>query len=207
MGSSFQLSPRPPAPKLNCSLCLGTSHCFVALSSSPSRKPFLAALAQRGPSGVSSRRRGAALGHVIVVQLLSRVQLFGPHGQHVRLPCSSHSISRSLLKLMSIELIMPSNHLVLCHLLLLPSVFPSIRVFSNESAFHIRWPKFWSFGISPSTAYSGLISSRIDWFDLLAVQGTLKSFLQHHGLKASIWKKANSTKGEFFLYCRTHPCL
>ena len=88
---------------------------------------------------------------------------------------------------MSIELVMPSNHLILCHpLLLLPSIFPSIRVFSNDSALHIRWPRYWSFGfsISPSNEYSGLISFRIDWLDLLAVQGTLKSLLQHHNLKA-----------------------
>ena len=84
--------------------------------------------------------------------------------------------SQSLLKLMSIESVVPSNHLILCHpLLLLPSIFPSIRVFFNESAFHIRWPKYWSFSISPSNECSGLISFRIDWFDLLAVQGTLKS--------------------------------
>ena len=94
-----------------------------------------------------------------------------------------------LLKLMSIELVMPSNHLILCHpLLLLPSIFPSIRVFSNESALRIRWPKYWSFSfsISPPNEYSGLISFRIDWSDLLAVQGTLKSLLQHHSSKASI---------------------
>ncbi|KAB0340029.1 hypothetical protein FD755_024815, partial [Muntiacus reevesi] len=97
--------------------------------------------------------------------------------------------SWSLLKLMSIELVMPSNHLILCRpLLLLPSVFPSIRVFSEESVLHTRWPKYWSFSfsISPSNEYSGLISFRTDWFDLLAVQGTLKSFLQHHSSKASI---------------------
>ena len=93
------------------------------------------------------------------------------------------TISWNLLKLMSIESVMASNHLILCHsLLLLPSVFLSIRVFSNESAFHIRWPKYWSFrfSISPSNEYSGLISFRIDWFDLLTAQGTLKSLLQHH---------------------------
>ena len=94
---------------------------------------------------------------------------------------------------MSIESVMPSNHLVLCHpLLLLPSIFPSIRVFSNESILHIRWPKYWSFSfsISPSNEYSGLISFRMDWFDLPAVQGTLKSLLQHHGSKASIpWRR------------------
>ena len=96
--------------------------------------------------------------------------------------------SQSLLKLMSIELVMPSNHLILCHpLLLLPSIFPRIRVFSNESVLRTRWPKYWSFSfISPSNEYSGLISFRMDWLDLLAVQGTLKSLLQHHSSKASI---------------------
>ena len=97
--------------------------------------------------------------------------------------------SRSLLKLTSIESVMPSSHLILCRSLLLPpSIFPSIRVFSNESILRIRWTKYWSFSfsISPSNEYSGLISFRIDWLDLLAVQGTLKSLLQHHGSKASI---------------------
>ena len=97
--------------------------------------------------------------------------------------------SWSLLKLMSIELVMPSNHLMLCHpLLLLPSIFPSIRVFSNKSVFHIKWPKYWSFlfSISPSNEYSGLISFRMDWLDLLTVQRTLKSLLQHHSSKATI---------------------
>ena len=102
--------------------------------------------------------------------------------------------SQSLLKLMSIELVMPSNHLILCHpLLLLPSIFPSIRVFSKESVLHIRWPKYWSFSfsISPSNEYSGLISFRMHWLDLLAVQRTLKSLLQHHSSKASIlWHSA-----------------
>ena len=96
--------------------------------------------------------------------------------------------SWSLLKFMSIKSVMPCNHLILCRpLLLLPSIFPSIRVFSNESAFHIRWPKYWSFSfnISPSSEYPGLISFRIDWLDLLAIQGTLKSLLQHHSSKAS----------------------
>ena len=96
--------------------------------------------------------------------------------------------SRSLPKLVSIELVMPFNHLILCRPLLLPSIFPSIRVFSNESVLHIRWPKYWSFNfnISPSSEHSGLISFRIDWLDPLAVQGTLKSLLQHHSSKASI---------------------
>ena len=96
--------------------------------------------------------------------------------------------SRSLLKLRSIESVVPSNHLILCCPLLLPSIFPSIKVFSNESALYIRWPKYWSFSfsISPCNEYSGLISFRMDWLDLLAVQGTLKSLLHHHSSKASI---------------------
>ena len=101
----------------------------------------------------------------------------------------SNTNSWSLLKLMSIELVMPSNHLTLCHPLLLPpSIFPSIRVFPNESVLHIRWPKYWSFSfsISPSNEYSGLISFRMDGLDLLAVQGTLKSLFQHHSSKASV---------------------
>ena len=107
------------------------------------------------------------------------------HGFQVSL---SFTISWSLLKLLSIELVMPFNHLVLCHPLLLLSIFPSIKVFSNESALCIRWPKYWSFSfsISPSSEYSGLISFRIDWFHLLAVQGILRSLFQHHRLKASI---------------------
>ena len=112
--------------------------------------------------------------------------------------------SRSLLKLMSVELVMPSNHLILCHPLLLPSIFPSIRVFSNESLLHIRWPKYWSFSfnISPSNEYSGLISFRMDWLDLLAVQGTLSSLLQHHSSKASIlWHSA------FLIVQLSHPYM
>ena len=111
---------------------------------------------------------------------------------------SGFTISQSLLKLMSIESVTPSNHLILCHpLLLLPSIFPSIRVFSNVSALRIRWPKYWrfSFRISPSNEYSGLNSFRIDWFDLLAVQDTLKSLLQDHSSKASILRLST-----FFMY-------
>ena len=96
------------------------------------------------------------------------------------------TISHSLLKVMSIESVMVSNHLIFCHPLLLPSVFPSIRVFASELALHIRWPRYWSFSIGPSKEYSGLISFRIDWLDLLAVQGTLKSLLQHYSSKLSI---------------------
>ena len=99
----------------------------------------------------------------------------------------SFTTSQSLFKFMSIELVMPSNHLILCHpLLLQPSIFPSIRIFSNESALCIRWPKFWSFSISPSNEYSGLISFKVDWFDPLAVQGTLKSFFPTAQVKKSI---------------------
>ena len=122
------------------------------------------------------------------VQFLSRVGLFAAPWTTACQASLSITNSWSLLKVKSIESVMPSNHLILCRpLLLLPSIFPSIRVFSSESALHIRWPKYWSFNfsISPSNEYSGLISFRIDWFDL-AVQGTLKKILQHHNLKASI---------------------
>ena len=120
------------------------------------------------------------------VQSLSRVHFFASPWTAARLPCPS-TTSGSLLKLTSTESVMPSNHLTLCSpLLLLPSIFPSIKVVSNELAFCIRWPKYWSFSISPSNEYSGLISFRIDWLDLFAVQGTLKSLLQHHSSKASV---------------------
>ena len=112
---------------------------------------------------------------------------------------------QSFLKLMSIELVIPSNHLILCRpLLLLPSVFPSIRVFSNESVLCIRWPKYWrfSFSLSPSNEYSGLISFRIDWFDLPAVQGTLKRLLQHHSSKASVLQHS-----AFFIVQLSHPYM
>ena len=135
------------------------------------------------------------------VQSLSHVRLF-------MTPCTaacqtslSITNSRSLLKPMSIESVMLSNHLILCHpLLLLPSIFPSIRVFSNELALCIRWPKYWSFSfnISPSNEYSGLISFRMDWLDMLAVQGTLKSLLQHHSSKASILMYPHGNTWEIF---------
>ena len=123
------------------------------------------------------------------VQSLSPVRLFSTPWTAARQASLSITSSRNLLKLMSIEPVMPSNHLIVCHPLLLPpSIFPSIRVFSSESVLHIRWPKYWSlsFSISPSNKYSGLISFRMDWVDFLAVQGTLKSLLQHHSSKASI---------------------
>ena len=126
---------------------------------------------------------------LIVVQSLSHVQLFLTPWTAARQASLSFTISQSLLRFMSIDSVMPFNHLILCcPLLLLPSILPSIRVFYNESALRVRWSKYWSFrfSISPSNEYSGLISFRIDWFDLLAIQGTLNSLLQHHSSKASI---------------------
>ena len=127
-----------------------------------------------------------------------------PHGlQHARPPCPSPSPG-VLLKLMSIESVMPSSHLILCCLLLLPSILPSIWAFSNESVLCIRWPKHrcFSFSISPSNEYSEFISFRMDWLDLLAVQGTLKSLLQHHTSKASILQHS-----AFFIVQLSHPCM
>ena len=140
-----------------------------------------------------------------VVQSLSCVQLFATPWTAAHQASLSVTNSQILLKLMTIESVMPSNHLILCHPLLLPpSVFPSIRVFSNESVLHIMWPKNWSFifNISPSNEYSGLISFRIDWFDLLAVQGTPKSLLQHHSSKASILQHL-----VFFIVQLSHPYM
>ena len=124
---------------------------------------------------------------------LSRVRLFATPWTAARQASLSITNYQSLPKLMSIEPVMPSNHLILCRPLLLPpSILPSIRVFSNESVLHIRWPKYWSFSfnISPSNEYSGLISLRMDWLSPLAVQGTLKSLLQHHNSKASILQRS-----------------
>ena len=138
------------------------------------------------------------------VQLLSRVWLFAAPWTAARQASLSITNSQILFKLMSVESLMPSNHLVLCPLLLLPSIFPSIRGFSNESVFCIRWPKYWSFSftISPSNEHSGLISFRMDWLDHLAVQGTLKSLLQHHSSKESIlWCSA------FFTVQLSHPYM
>ena len=132
---------------------------------------------------------GTFKNHFSSVQFLSCVRLFTTPWTAARQASLSITTSWSLLKLMSIESVMPSSHLTLCHpLLLLPSIFPSIRVFPDESALWIRWLKYWSFSFSlgPSNEYSGLVSFKIDWFDLLAVQGTLKSLLQHHSSKASI---------------------
>ena len=140
----------------------------------------------------------------VVVQSLSHLWLFVTPWTAAHQASLSFTLSQSLLKLMSIELVMPSNHLILCHSLLLPSIFPSISVFSNESALPIKWPKCWSFSfsISSSNDYSGLISFRMDWFDLLAVQGTLKSLLQHHSLKASSLRHSS-----FFMVQLSHLYL
>ena len=140
-----------------------------------------------------------------LVQSFSRVQLFATPWTAARQAPLSVTNSQSLPKIMSIELVMPSNHLILCRpLLLLPSIFPSIRVFSNESTLCIRWPKYWSFSfnISPSNEHPGLISFRMDWLDLLAVQGTLKSLLQHHSSKASILQHS-----AFFIVQLSHPYM
>ena len=124
---------------------------------------------------------------IIVLWLLNHVQLFATPWTATHQASLSFTTSQSLLKLMSIKSVMPSNHPILCRpLLLLPSIPPCIIVFSSESALYIKWPKYWSFGISPSSEQSGFISFRIDWFHLLAVQGTLKSLLQHHSSKASV---------------------
>ena len=139
------------------------------------------------------------------VQSLSCIWLFETPWTAARQASWSITNSQSLLKLMSIESMMPSNHLILCRPLLLPpSIFPSIRVFTKESVLHIRWPKYWSFSssISPSNEYSGLISFRMDWLDLLSVQGTLKSLLQHHSSKASILQCS-----AFFIVQISHPYM
>ena len=137
------------------------------------------------------------------VQSLSHVQLFVTPWTAARQASLSTTNSRNLLKLLSIMVVMPSNHLILCHpLLLLPSIFPSTQVFSSESVLHIRWPNYYSFSISPSSEYSGLISFRMDWLDLLAVQGILKSLLQHHSSKASIFRHS-----VFFILRLSHPYM
>ena len=139
------------------------------------------------------------------VKSLSRVRLLATPWTAARQASLSITISRSLLKLVSIESVMPSNHLILCHpLLLLPLIFPSMRVFSNKSVLHIRWPKYWSFSfsISPSNEYSGLISFRMDWLDLPAVEGTLKESSQNHMSKASVLRCS-----AFFTVQLSHPYM
>ena len=138
------------------------------------------------------------------VQLLSRVKFFATSWTAAHQASLSITNSQSSLKPMSIESVMPSNHLIFCRpLLFLPSIFPRIRVLSNESVLHIRWPKYWSFSfINSSNEYSGLISFMMDWLDLLTVQGTLKSLLQHHSSKASILRRS-----AFFIVQLSHPYM
>ena len=140
---------------------------------------------------------------LLAVQLLNCAQLFATPWTAVHQTSLPFTISQSSLKLMSIELVIPSNHLILCcPLLLLPSIFPSTKVFSNKSVLHIRRPKYWSLGysISPSSEYSGLVSFMMDWFDLLAVQGILKHLLQHHSSKASIFRLLNKYLWELIIH-------
>ena len=148
--------------------------------------------------------QGKCLPQFRSVQLLIHVQLFATPWIAAHQASLSITNSRSLLKLMSIESVMSSSHLILCHLLLLPPIPPSIRVFSNESTLHVRWPKYWSFSFSiiPSKEHPGLISFRMGWLDLLAVQGTLKSLLQHHSSKASILRPS-----AFFTVQLSHPYM
>ena len=168
-----------------------STHCPTTIYSQ-----FLTDRQPKGKEEFSSVQYSSVLGHV---------QFFANPWTAAHQASLSITNSRSLLKLMSIKSVMPSNHLILYRPLLLPpSIFPRIRVFSNKSVLHIRWPKLWSFSfsISPSNEYSELISFRIDWFDLLAVQGTLKSLLQHHSSKASIlWCSA------FFIVQLPHPYM
>ena len=148
---------------------------------------------------------GTSAGHSVQFSRSVVSDSLRPHRlQHTRPPCPSQT-PRVYLNSMCIELVMPSSHLVLCcPLLLLPSIFPSIRVFTNESVLCIRWPKYWSFcfSISPSNEYSGLIFFRMDWLELLAIQGTLKSFLQHHSSKASVLRRS-----AFFIVQLLHPYM
>jgi len=154
---------------------------------------------------MASQRVGHGISSVSSVQSLSHVRLFATLWTAAHQASLSITNLQSLLKLMSTESVMPSDHLILCRpLLLLPSTFPSIRVSSNKSLLRIRWPKYWSFSfsISPSNEYSGLISFRMDWLDLPVVQGTLKTLLQHHSSKASIlWHSA------FFIVQLSHPYM
>ena len=170
--------------------CLGWMiNCMVTLSYGNGEVGSQAVAGRYGEKGTWPPVCNAGVCEHRSIQSLSHVRLFATPWTAARQASLSITNSWSLLKLMSIELVMLSNHLILCHpLLLLPSIFPSIRVFSKESALRIRWPKYWSFGfnISPSNEHSGLISFRMNWLDLLAVQGTLKSLLQHHSSKASI---------------------
>ena len=172
------------------SATLWTVACQVPLSMGFSRQEYWRGLLFPSPGDLpaSGIETSPPVTSIAQGQLLSCIRLFATPWTAASQASISIFNSQSLLKFMSIESVMPSNYLILCHPLLLPSIFPSIRVFSNESVLHIRLPKYWSFSfsISPSNKYAGLFSFRMDWLDLLAVQGTLKSLLQHHSSKASV---------------------
>ena len=162
--------------KLLCSICYGT------ISSLPVVRVFSLDIYLQNSAGLAFPKMVSQFS-----SLAQCVQLFATPWTPAHQSSLFFTNPQSLLKLMSVKSVMPSNHLTLCHpLLFLPSIFPSIRVFSKESVLCIRWPKYWNFSISPSNEYSALISFRIDWFGLLAVQGALKSLLQHHNSKASV---------------------
>ena len=209
MGYHFLLQRTFPTQGLNPGLTVLQAD---SLPSEPPGKPIphlsgdqLRIKAHQGPINTRGSQEFQQKGHS--VQSLSHIRLFVTPWTAAHQASLSIANSRCLLKLMSIESVMPSNHLILCRpLLLLSSIFPSIRVFSNESVLHNRWPKYWSFSfsfsISPSNEYAGLISFRMDCLDLLAVQGTLKSLLQHQSSKASIlWCSA------FFMVQLSHPYM
>ena len=176
------------------------SHKYLTLDKHPKLNSEFPFKPRHLPLFSISVNLGVTVGNLSSFQLLSRFRLFVTLWTAA---CqASLSISQSFLKLMSIKSVLPSNHLILCCPLLAPSVFPSIRLFSNESVLHVRWPKYWSFSINPSNEYSRLVSFRMDWLDLLAVQGTLKSLLQQHSSKASIlWCSA------FFTVQLSHPYM
>ena len=190
LGRSLLCSQIPERVSLHARQCHRTQHQVVRRQKTEVSRRFKQRV-YRGFQGNAKQGRVNSFSSVQFssVQSLSRVQLFATPWTTSHQASLFITNSRSLPKLMSIDLVMSSNHLILCRpLLLLPSFFPSIRVFTNESALRIRWPKYWSFSfsISPSNEYPGLISFRMDWLDLLAVQGTLKSLLQHHSSKASV---------------------
>ena len=189
-------SRRTPDPFLPCGapgpLWMRRGNCFLQRPLLSLRSGFLQTDREPWRTDCSQKGRQNKPQHCVAVQSLSRVRLFVTPWTAACQASLSFIISQSWLKLKSFESVMPSNHLILCRPLLLPSIFCSNRVFSNESALHIRWPKYWSFSfsISPYNEYSGLISFRMDWLNLLEVQGTLQSLLQHYSLKASTLQRS-----------------
>ena len=207
MSPSLQVNSLPPKPPESPRILEWVAYPFAWGSSQPRNQTGVSCIAGRFFTSWATREapKGSCSVQFSSIQLLSHVQLFATPWTAAHQASLSITNSQSLLKLMSIESVMPSNQFILFHpLLILPYIFPSIRVFSNESVLHSRWPKCWSFSfsISSSNEYSGLISFRMDWLYLLAVQGTLKSFLQHHSSKASIlWHSA------FFMVQLSHPYM